>query len=197
MSEFHDAFIDSAEDDPRTQLADVLRAFFLSAITEQALRDSQTDFSSLQKAKAGTLYKTDGGFVKIHLQVPAEDKVFHPLDKEEAKTESPNVFPDIWVLIPITEADGEFAVEDVVLSADDIIMHTSVEGHESAEMWVRDDYIGPSDAASISDPAELFDEEVTPEQIEAHQQQIARSWIKLLKEYDLRTIASTTPASLD
>lgn len=191
MSEFHDAFIDGAEEDPRTQLADVLRGFFLSAITEQSLRDSQTDFSSLQKAKAGSLYKTDGGFLKIHLQVPAGDKIFHAFNQADAKTVSSSVFPDIWVLIPITASDGGFALEDVVLSADDIIMHTTVEGHESAEMWVRDDYIGPSDAGSVLDAADLFDDEDTPEQNDAHQQQIARSWIKLLEQYDLRTIAST------
>lgn len=195
MSEFHDAFIDGAEEDPRTQLADVLRGFFLSAITEQSLRDSQTDFSSLQKAKAGSLYKTDGGFLKIHLQVPAGDKIFHAFDQDGSKTVSPGVFPDIWVLIPIIASDSGFALEDVVLSADDIIMHTSVEGHESAEMWVRDDYIGPCDAGSVLEASDLFDDEDTTEQTDAYQQNIARSWIKLLEQYDLRTIASTTSKS--
>lgn len=195
MSEFHDAFKDGAEEDPRTQLADVLRGFFLSAITEQALRDSQTDFSSLQKAKAGSLYKTDGGFLKIHLQVPAGDKIFHAFDQDDSKAVNAGVFPDIWVLIPFTVDDNEFAIEDVVVSADDIIMHTTVEGHESAEMWVRDDYIGPSDADSVLDVSDLFDNEDSSEQTEAHQQQIARSWIKLLEQYDLRTIATTAPTS--
>lgn len=104
MSEYHDAFIDSGEDGPITQLADVLRGFALNAIEEQSLRDAERDIRGGTKPQPGTLYKTDGGWLKVCLEAPTNDVVFHGRSQLEPGRESQQLqerLPSVWILIPL------------------------------------------------------------------------------------------------
>lgn len=189
MSEYHDAFIDGVEEDPRTQLADVLRGFFLRAIDEQDLRDAESGDSASGKKQPGSLYKTDGGFLKIHLQPPASDVIFNGTYQPPAETGG--FYPDIWVLIPWTSSEETAELRDVVMVAESLLLHTRVPGHEHAEFWVRDDFIGPSEAEEIDLEKLTTDTHHDEEGRVVSQQAIASGWVSLLSRYDIRTIAAT------
>lgn len=175
------------EDDPRYILAEKVRNFFLQAISQQHLIDSQEK----KKRQSGTLYKTDGGYLKIHLQAPAGDLVFH--GSNAGKQHLPEPLPEMWAFIalpPDSEEEYNFEFEEIVLAADNLILHSVVPGFEPVEIWVRDDYIGL--AGSMENLAD-FNAQPTEselEQIESEQLLMASHWAELLEDYDLRTIVT-------
>ncbi len=192
MSEFHDAFTDSSEDDPRTQLTDILRGFFLRAVSEQELRDAERAAARNDRVQPGSLYKTDGNFLKVYLQVPADDVVFH--GTEVGRRDTVGTRSDIWLLLPLLPEDRDFDLRDTILSAEDIILNVRTpDGAADVNLLVNDGYVGPADVedAALDKLLELSD---STEEGDAdnNQQQIATHWIGLLEDYDLRTIASTT-----
>lgn len=189
MSEYHDAFLDGAEEDPRTQLADVFRGFFLRAIEEQALRDTEIQAQGISSKQPGTLYKTDGGWLKMNLEVPADDVVFH--SKAHSKHGDAQKYPSVWVLLPLPPGAENADLRDVVMAADDILVHARVPGHEEVDIWVNDSSIRYSITESESLSAGEHGIEGVADGGDTEQQALARHWVGLLLKYDLRTIAAT------
>lgn len=171
------------EEDPRTIFADKLRDFFMFAIEQQRVADA-----SEQRTKpAGSLYKTDGGFLKIHLQAPAQDVVFGGTRGQE-KTPMPNHRPPIWLLVPLGSSREEgFELEDVMLSAESLTVHVMNENGESVQFLVRDDYVGP--VAPIYETLEDLAAHAPPDEID--QLSAALYWVEMLADYSIRTITSS------
>jgi len=174
------------EEDPREQFADGLRDFFMMALDQQSVIDRGE-----QRTKpAGSLYKTDGGFLKIHLQAPAEDIVFSNFGTGERVLQRiPR--PPIWALIPLGNYEAEgVELEDVVLSADSITVHILPEGEEPQQFLVRDDYVGR--IMPVAETVDELDDLAPPDEWE--QIAVALHWVEQLPHYDIRTIA---PSRID
>lgn len=189
MSEFHEPSIDDRESDPRVQLADRLRLFFVHAIREQRQRDETNQDRNIYKG-AGSLYKTDNGKIKVLLQAPAKDKVLY-LDVKDT-TEPLRDLPEVWLSIDLVGSDHNTDLEAMVVASESITLHAVVGTNPPAELWVRDDYIGPAnldEEVSVSQFLEI--ESADPLELVTQQQQIATGWFELLEDYDIRTIAST------
>lgn len=174
------------EEGPREQFADALRDFFMMALEQQGVVDAGE-----QRTKpAGSLFKTDGGFLKIHLQAPAEDVVFSSLSAGE-RVQHRVQRPPIWLLIPLGSYKEEGVdLEDVVLTSENITVHVLPEGEEPQQFLVRDDYVGP--IVPIFETMEELEAHSPPDEWE--QLSVAMYWVEQLPHYDIRTIA---PSRID
>ncbi len=176
--------LDRFPEDPRTMLADTLREFVLQAVRQQEVNDA---VSSGKKAP-GSLYKTDGGFLKVHLQAPAADHVFGAKGGEhDIPSEA---LPPVWVLIPL-KAEAE--LDELILESDDILVHVRPEGQQSLQFMVRDDYLGP--LAPAFDTLEQMQAYTPPD--DAEQIETAKNWTIMLESYDIRTIVGTNQGQAD
>lgn len=172
------------EQDPRETLAGSLRNFFLQAIRHQRLIDGQ-----FGAKPAGSLYKTDAGFLKIKLVVPDADRVF---GASESGTEAPadTSRPALWVLIPLgleEQRSDEFDLIDHVVATDDITVHVIPADGETSQFLVRDDYIGPK--SPVYETLEQLQAHHSPDEFD--QINTANYWASALEDYDIRTVHST------
>lgn len=184
MEEIGGHELEQSHEDPRTIFADSLRDFFMLAISQQKVIDGD----ERRTKPAGSLYKTDGGFLKIHLQAPAADKVFSSL-RSSGNLDIINVNrPPLWVLIPLGNyVDEGMELEDVVLAADSLMVHVAAEGELPIQFLVRDDYVGP--AVPLYESVEDLQAYSPPD--EAEQLVVAQGWVGSLSQYDLRTITAS------
>lgn len=174
------------EDDPRTNVANKFRDFFLQAISHQRVIDA----SMQDNRPAGTLYKMKDGKLFIHLEVPARDLDFDTTDESPIVGSRAN-YPPLWVMIHAQpKPSQDIMLEDEVISADVITIHVVPENQSPYKFEVRDDYIGPTvpefEFETLND-LESYDPSVTlTEQLSA-----ADYWLTALSEYDIRTVTST------
>lgn len=181
--------IDRWPEDPRTMLADSLRDFALEAVRQQERIDS---INEEDRPQPGSLYKLDGGFLKVHLQPPAADLVFS--GQREGQSMPPDPLPAVWLLIPMgTEYDPGDELEDAVLEAEEMIVHVVQEGAEPEQFLSRDNYLGPAmpPLNSVADLA-YFAPPSLDVQVEA-----AKDWVTKLQKYDLRTIVGSNRSEPD
>ncbi len=179
--EFEEPNGEDYPEDPRTELADKLRGFVLQAIEQQRVPDA--DEKTIRKA--GSLYKIDGDYLKVHLQTPAPDHIFD--GQEKGVERLPDSSPHVWILVPLGEDHQRFGLEDIVVAADEIIVHVLSGNSEPLQFVSRDDYLGPLV------PVEASIEEIMAYSAPSDMEQIttAAGWKQMLDNYDLRTITAT------
>lgn len=180
-AETHEPNGEEYHEDPRTELAEKLRGFVLQAIEQQRVPDSDEK----KTRKAGSLYKIDGGFLKVHLQPPAADHVFY--DTTEVPDIASEQLPNIWILIPLKKDGRDFGLEDIVLAAEDITVHVLPLDGRPMQFLSRDDYLGP--LVPVATTVEEMIAFSTPTELE--QTTAATGWQQLLDHYDIRTITAT------
>lgn len=184
--------------DPRAELADTLRDFFLQGLVQEAtIREQAISGRNIAK---GSLIKTDGPYLKIRLDVPSVDKDFsrdpYLLDQPDSElvlSEEDRLFlqtilsfPTIWALVLQNpqnlpeDTEGLAPFELAVIYSEEVTLH--IEGPDNETIIISDS----SFSSSADTPDNLDDWGKTEKETQKHRAALLNQ--VLTEYYNLRTV---------